>query len=136
MLHLGGSPAKVGFSVKFDVVVFKASILNSLGGPSAKVGSSAKFGVLVFKASILETLAGPSAKVDSSAKIGVAVFKSSILDSVGGSYNKISFNNNITYCTWQIQALIPEICNCHVGHVWVFWRCFGVLGVLRGLHLT
>ena len=43
----GGDPlAKVGLSAKSGVVVFTASILNSLGGPSAKVGSSGKFGVL------------------------------------------------------------------------------------------
>ena len=35
---LGGPLAKEGLSAKFGVVVFKASILNSLGGPSAKVG--------------------------------------------------------------------------------------------------
>ena len=29
----------------------------------------------------------------------------------------ISFNNNITYHTWQIWALIVEICNCHLGCV-------------------
>ena len=68
--------AKVGSSVKFGVAVFKASILNSLGGSSAKVGKSAKFGVVVFKASLLYSPGGPSAK--------------------------ISFNNNITYYTWQI----------------------------------
>ena len=45
---------------------------------------------------------------------------------------KISFNNNITYYTWQIWALIVEICNCHVG---VFQGVLGH-GVLRGLHLT
>ena len=50
--------AKVGSSAKFGVVVFKASILDSLGGPLAKVGSSAKFGVLVFKASMLYSLGG------------------------------------------------------------------------------
>ena len=36
-----GPLAKVGFSAKFGVVVFKASILNSMGGPLGKVGSSA-----------------------------------------------------------------------------------------------
>ena len=49
----GGPLAKEDSTAKFDVVVFKASILNSLGGPSAKVGSSAKFCVQVFKASML-----------------------------------------------------------------------------------
>ena len=48
--------AKVDSSVKFGVVVFKASILNSLGGPLAKVGLSAKCGVAVCKASILDSL--------------------------------------------------------------------------------
>ena len=43
---------------------------------------------------------------------------------------KISFNNNITYYTWQIWALIVEICNCHVGGVLgVFQGCWGVKGV-------
>ena len=59
--HFGGvgSPlAKVVSSAKFGVVVFKASILDSLGGPSAKVGLSANFGVLVFKASLLYYLGG------------------------------------------------------------------------------
>ena len=47
MLYYWGDPlAKVGLSAKSGVVVFTASILNSLGGPSAKVGSSGKFGVL------------------------------------------------------------------------------------------
>ena len=54
--------------------------------------------------------------------------------SQGGPSAKISFNNNITYYTWQIWALIVEICNCHV------WQCFGgasgVLGHQGGLHLT
>ena len=68
--------ATVGLPVKFGIAVFKASILNSLGGPLAKVGLSAKFGVVVFKASILYSVGGPSAK--------------------------ITFNNNITYSTWQI----------------------------------
>ena len=45
--------AKVGSSANLGVLVFKASILDSLGGPSAKVGLSAKLGVVVFKASIL-----------------------------------------------------------------------------------
>ena len=53
ILILGGPLAKVGLSAKFGVVIFKASIFNSLGGPSAKVGLSANFGVLVFKASLL-----------------------------------------------------------------------------------
>ena len=55
LIH-GGPSAKVGWSAKFGVAVFKASILNSLGTPSAKVSSSAKFGVVVFKASILNSL--------------------------------------------------------------------------------
>ena len=38
-------------SVKFGVVVFKASMLNLWGGRSAS--RSAKFGVVVFKASML-----------------------------------------------------------------------------------
>ena len=38
------------------------------GGPSAKVGSSAMFGVVVFKASILDSLGDPSAKEGSYAK--------------------------------------------------------------------
>ena len=46
---------------------------------------------------------------------------------------KISFHNNMTYETWQIWALIVEICNCHVGG---FWGCFGVLGSQGGLHVT
>ena len=99
-IHWLGPSAKVGLSAKFGVLVFKASILDSLGvsigqsrficqfwctgiqgiyalfigvgGPLAKVGSSAKFGVLVFKASILDSLGGPLAKVGSSAKFGVA----------------------------------------------------------------
>ena len=83
--HLWGPLAKVGSSAKFGVVVFKASILDSLvGGPSAKVGSSAKFGVVVFKASMLDSLGGPLAKVGSSAKFGVVVCKSSIFNSLGG----------------------------------------------------
>ena len=56
------------------------------------------------------------AKLGSSAKFGVVVLKTSILDSLGGPSAKISFNN-ITYYTWQIWALIVEICNCHVGGV-------------------
>ena len=40
---MGGPSAKVGLSAKFGVVVFKASILDSLGGPSAKEGLSAKY---------------------------------------------------------------------------------------------
>ena len=44
---------------------------------------------------------------------------------------KITFNNNITYYTWQIWALIVEICNCHFGEC--FW---GGLEVSRGLHMT
>ena len=54
----GGPLAKVGLSAKFDVVVFKASILDSVGGPLAKVGSSAKSGVLVLKASLFCYLGG------------------------------------------------------------------------------
>ena len=81
---MGGLSAKVGSSAKFDVVVFKESILNSLGGPSAKVGSSVKFGVAVFKASILDSPEVLLAKVGLSAKFGVAVFKASILDSLWG----------------------------------------------------
>ena len=77
----GGSLAKVGLFAKFGVVVFKASVIDSLGwlgstgqsmficqfcctgiqgisvllpgDPYAKVCSSAKFCVLVFKASML-----------------------------------------------------------------------------------
>ena len=45
----------------------------------------------------------------------------------GGPSAKISFNNNITYHTWQISALIVEIL---IG----IWGCFG--GVKGGLHLT
>ena len=56
MLVLGAPLAKVGLSANLGVLVFKASILNSLGGPSANVGLSAKFGVVVFKASILDSL--------------------------------------------------------------------------------
>ena len=114
MIHWGGPSAKVGSSAKFGVLVFKASILDSLGGPLAKVGSSAKFGVVVFKASMLYSLGGsigqsrficqvwctgiqgiysqftggPLAKVGSSAKFGVAVFKASILDSLGVHWPK------------------------------------------------
>ena len=58
------------------------------------------------------------AKVGSSAKFGVAVFKAFILNSLGGLSAKISFNNNITYYTWQIWALI-------VVFVIVMWGCFG-----------
>ena len=131
---LWGPLARVGFSAKFCAVVFKASILDSLGGPLAKVGLSTKFGVAVFKASILYSPGGPLAKVGSSTKSGVAVFKASILNSVGGPSARFSFNNNITYYTWQIWALIVEICSCHVG---VFWWCFGGLrGCQGGLHLT
>ena len=69
----------------------------------AKVGSSANFGVAVFKASILDSLGGgSSAKVGSSANFGVLVFKASLLYYPGGPSAKISFNNNITYYTWQI----------------------------------
>ena len=129
------SIGKVGLSIKCGVAVFKTSILDSLGSPSAKVGSSAKFGVAVFKVSILNSLdgeGGPSAKVGSSAKFGVAVFKASILHSQGGEgpSAKISFNNNITYYTWQMWALIVECCNCHVGVLWWCW------GMSSGLHLT
>ena len=46
--------------------------------------------------------------------------------SLGGRSAKISFNNNITYYTWQIWPFIVEICNCHVGGV------FGVLGCWGG----
>ena len=48
-----GASTKVGSSANFDVLLFKASILNSWGGTLAKVGSSAHFGVLVFKASLV-----------------------------------------------------------------------------------
>ena len=45
---------------------------------------------------------------------------------------KISFNNNITYYTWQIWVLIVDICNCHVGGVLgMFWGCFRGVGVSR-----
>ena len=54
----GGPSAKICSSVKFFVLVFKASILDSLGGPLAIVGLSANFGVLVFKASLLYYLGG------------------------------------------------------------------------------
>ena len=72
-IHWGGPLAKVGSSAKFGVVVFKASILNSLvvgvrWGPSAKVCLSAKFCALVFKASMLYQLEGPLAKESSSDK--------------------------------------------------------------------
>ena len=59
-----------------------------MGVPSAKVGSSVKFGVLVFKASILDSLGAPLAKVGSSAKFGVAVFKASILNLLGVHWPK------------------------------------------------
>ena len=36
---------------------------------------------------------------------------------LGGRSAKITFNNNSTYYTLQIWALIVEICNCHVGGV-------------------
>ena len=92
MIHRGwggGPQAKVGSSIKFGVVVFKASILNSLGGPSAKVDLSAMFDVVVFKASILNSLGGPSAEVCLSAKFCVPVFKASILNSLGGPLAKV-----------------------------------------------
>ena len=37
--------------------------------------------------------------------------------SLGGRSAKISFNNNIMYYTWQIWALIVEICNCPLEDV-------------------
>ena len=95
-----------------------------------KVGSSAKFGIAVFKGSILNSLGGPSAKVGLSAKFGGAVYNASILNLLGVPSAKISCNINITYYTWQIWALIVEICNCHVGGV------LGVLGMSGGLYLT
>ena len=42
---------------------------------------------------------------------------------------KISFNNNITYYTWQIWVLIVEICNCHMGG----WGCFKGIGDVKGV---
>ena len=101
----GGPSAIVVWSAKVGVVVFKASVLNSLGGsigqsrficqvqcssiqgiysqftggPSARVGSSAKFGVAVFMVSILDSLGGSLAKVGSSANLGGLVFKASLL---------------------------------------------------------
>ena len=41
---------------KYVCLPLKASILDSLGGPLAKVGSSLNFGILVFKASLLYSL--------------------------------------------------------------------------------
>ena len=92
---MGGPSAKVCSSAKFCVLVFKASILDSLGGPLAKVGSSAKFGVAVFKASILDSLGGPLAKVGLFAKFGVVVFKASILNSLGASIHQRRFGCQI-----------------------------------------
>ena len=45
--------AKVGSSVNFCVVVFKACLLWYMGGTLAKVGSSVNFCIVVFKASLL-----------------------------------------------------------------------------------
>ena len=45
--------AKVGSSVNFYVVVFKACLLWYMGGTLAKVGSSVNFCVVLFKASLL-----------------------------------------------------------------------------------
>ena len=74
-LVLGGPLANIGSSVKFCVLVFKASLLwYQGGGPSAKVGSSAKFCVLVFKASLLWYQGGPLANIGSSVKFCVLVF--------------------------------------------------------------
>ena len=74
-----GSVSQRRLVYQSGVVVFKASMLNSLGGgPSAKVGSSAKFVVAVFKVSMLYSLGGPSAKVYSSIKFCVLVFKRNI----------------------------------------------------------
>ena len=102
-------------SAKVGVAVFKASILNSLGG---SIGQS-RFMCQVWCSSIQGIYSwftvGPSAKVGLSANFGVLVFKASLLFSLGGPSAKISFKTNITFYTWQIWALIVEICNCHVG---------------------
>ena len=96
-------------SVVFGVVVFKASMLN-WGGRSARwsayMSSNGKHLKLPFR-STARCMGDRSARKSA----------------------KISFNNSITYYTWQIWALIVEICNCHVG---VFWGCQGCQG---GLHL-
>ena len=79
-----------------------------VGGPSAKVGLSAKLCVPVDLPGDLPIWAGGTSARTSA---------------------KISFNNSITYNTWQIWTLIDEICNYLVGDVlqvfWRWWRCWG-----------
>ena len=90
-----------------------------LGGPSAKVGSSAKLHVPVDLPGDLPIWA---------LMVNIWNYHSDQLAHLQGGTSartsaKISFNNNITYYTWQIWALIVEICNYHGG----------VLGVSRGV---
>ena len=82
----GGPSAKVGSSANFCVLVFKASILNSVGsgGPLAKVCLSAKFAYWYSRHLFSVTWGrGPSAKVGSPAKFGVLVFQASLLWDLG-----------------------------------------------------
>ena len=102
-------------SLVFVVVVFKTSMLDWRGVHWSKIGLSAKFGVAGIQGiSALLPVGDGGRTARRSAKI--------------------RFNNNITYYSWQIWALIVEICNCDVGVLWGFFG--GVKWVSRGLHLT
>ena len=122
-LLLGDPLAKVGSSAKFGLVVFKASILDSLGGPSVRICSLPSFvywysrhlcsingGSIGQSRFICQvwctgiqgiyfqfTGEGPSAKVGLSANFGVLVFKASLLYYPGGSIWQSMFICQVLY---------------------------------------
>ena len=82
LLYYPGGP-----SAKCYVLVFKVSKLYQWVDPSAKVCSYAKFGVVVFKASILDSLGEVHLpKYVHIPSFGVLVFKASLLHYLGGGH--------------------------------------------------
>ena len=108
---------------------------SALGGPSAaKLCLSPKMCVLVFKASIFDSLGVPSAKVCSSAKCCVLVFKASMLNLCGGSICHSVFICQVLHKGVKgIYALfvgvhLPKCVHLPSAVYWCSWHLWSISG--------